>query len=645
MRRSGIACLSSLFLVCAAALPALAQVAPIGTPFEIAPAEGSHTSPPLLAARPDGSYLVVWTTQLPTGKVMYGQLLGPSGTPIGPQLLLGGGAISDVSVAVSPDGGFVVAWEQDREVLVTACDRDGRPRIFAVPAAPADPILERTEPGVAVGADGEWMVVWREVELPPTGWDVRIVGRRFGPDGTPTSDPARLNDQTYDELSDPEVAAAPGGGFLAVWALDWEPNITPIGETSNYVTRPIDADGNLGLSTELSWGKEESWLARLPGDRGFLLAQLGSDLLYSQRLDLQGKGLPWDLSWRMLPQFDLKQSIAIDPAGRLLLVGTDKYPAGLYTRLFDADHLTPQGDVVPLQSAKPLLKQPYLASASPGQFLMVWEDQGRWLGEVLAVGCTAPHLGLCLAQSRVRVEVSWRDHQGNTGQGRAVPLKDDTGSFWFFTPSNVELLVKVLDGRNVNHHFWVFYGSLSDVEYDIRVTDTQTGDVQVYHNPSGTLASHADVLAFPPNPGTDPPAFSIAGAANPGPIRQAIAPLSPPIYCHSSAEALCLDPLYRVTIDFIDPQTGATRHARAVPFSQESGAFWFFDPDNLELFVKVLDGSAVNGHTWVFYGGLTDVEYTLRVEDLLGEVWTYHNPRGRMSSGADTSALPPPVQF
>ncbi|MEX0879151.1 MAG: hypothetical protein WD451_05395, partial [Thermoanaerobaculia bacterium] len=72
----------------------------------------------------------------------------------------------------------------------------------------------------------------------------------------------------------------------------------------------------------------------------------------------------------------------------------------------------------------------------------------------------------------------------------------DTGYLWFFSEENVELIVKVLDGRGVNGHYWVFYGALSNVEYTITVTNTQTGAVRVYTNPSGTLSSHADTRAF-----------------------------------------------------------------------------------------------------------------------------------------------------
>jgi hypothetical protein len=47
--------------------------------------------------------------------------------------------------------------------------------------------------------------------------------------------------------------------------------------------------------------------------------------------------------------------------------------------------------------------------------------------------------------------------------------------------------MKVVDGRPVNGKFWVFYGALSNVEYTITITDTQTGTVKTYFNPSGQL--------------------------------------------------------------------------------------------------------------------------------------------------------------
>ncbi len=83
----------------------------------------------------------------------------------------------------------------------------------------------------------------------------------------------------------------------------------------------------------------------------------------------------------------------------------------------------------------------------------------------------------------------------NTLAGPLV-LTSSTGAFWFFDSDNIELVVKVLDGRSVNGKFWVFYGALSNVEYTITVTDTLTGAVKTYFNPQGQLASVADTAGF-----------------------------------------------------------------------------------------------------------------------------------------------------
>jgi hypothetical protein len=102
-----------------------------------------------------------------------------------------------------------------------------------------------------------------------------------------------------------------------------------------------------------------------------------------------------------------------------------------------------------------------------------------------------------LLGDRFRVEVEWTDQRsGDSGVGTAVPGTDRSGFFWFFEPQNIELVVKILDGRQANGHFWVFYGALSDVAYTITVTDTVTGEHATYHNPPGEICGRGDTAAF-----------------------------------------------------------------------------------------------------------------------------------------------------
>ncbi|MEP6800541.1 MAG: S8 family serine peptidase [Acidobacteriota bacterium] len=115
-----------------------------------------------------------------------------------------------------------------------------------------------------------------------------------------------------------------------------------------------------------------------------------------------------------------------------------------------------------------------------------------------APGVCAPDAAtLCLNGGRFRVQVAWRAPALTSGGvGQAAALTSDAGYFWFFSANNVELLVKLVDGRAVNGKYWFFSGALSDVEYTLTVTDTATGAVKTYFNPSQSLASIADVAAF-----------------------------------------------------------------------------------------------------------------------------------------------------
>src|SRR5690349_16001382 len=93
---------------------------------------------------------------------------------------------------------------------------------------------------------------------------------------------------------------------------------------------------------------------------------------------------------------------------------------------------------------------------------------------------------LSLRGGRFQVAVTWKTPAGATGDGNAATLTGDSGYFWFFAPTNVELIVKVLDGCGVNQHFWVFAGGLTNVNATLTLTDTQSGTVKTYTNPQST---------------------------------------------------------------------------------------------------------------------------------------------------------------
>ncbi len=105
---------------------------------------------------------------------------------------------------------------------------------------------------------------------------------------------------------------------------------------------------------------------------------------------------------------------------------------------------------------------------------------------------------LCLVGGRFRAEVTWTDPQGHSGPGQvAACANDGSGLFWFFSPDNWELMLKVIDGCALNQRFWVFSAATTNIGYDLVVTDTKSGRVVHYMNPLGrTSPATTDTAAF-----------------------------------------------------------------------------------------------------------------------------------------------------
>jgi hypothetical protein len=304
---------------------------------------------------------------------------------------------------------------------------------------------------------------------------------------------------------------------------------------------------------------------------------------------------------------------------------------------------------------------PWSAPATPGSYVSGWQMLrdgvgrfGQTFGKTSTVvaGPTAAQRRLRLLGGRFQVEVSWRNNAGQAGFGHSVPGTDQTGYFWFFDAANVELVVKSLDGRPVNGQFWFFYGALSDVEYWVKVTDLTYGAVRTYYNPPGNLCGRGDTGAFRDGLAE----FTERGSADKGDspgtpaglvVELGAAPLLPQepqlpaaTSCTAGPESLCLlGGRFQVQAEW-RTRDGARGTAKAVSGSDQTGTFWFFDRQNVELVVKALDGRPVNGKFWLFYGALSDVEYRVTVTDVAtGTVKQYYNAPGNLCGKGDTSAL------
>ncbi|HEY0781464.1 MAG TPA: hypothetical protein VGE98_03350, partial [Thermoanaerobaculia bacterium] len=132
-------------------------------------------------------------------------------------------------------------------------------------------------------------------------------------------------------------------------------------------------------------------------------------------------------------------------------------------------------------------------------------------------------------------------------------------------------------------------------------------------------------------PATTDGAFATTYAS----VRAFLDPLKP---CAPAADTLCLlGKRFKVQVAWDNQFDGSSGIGRPLPRTDSTGFFYFSDPSNTELVVKMLDfGSVVK----LFYGELTNLHFTITVTDTRdGTMHSYRNTAGDCG-GLDNNAFP-----
>lgn len=479
----------------ASAVLALALSALPAAAIEINSEKSGWQKCPAVLVAPAGGYMVIFASDFGepgSPKGVRARRIGSAGERIGPELSLDSDAgTACLTAAPSGPDRFLVSWGVYKPLSLQTIYA----RHFDFQGNPVGPKFEVGEgfsylpPSASCDPQGRCWIAWIG-----TGVDsVRL--RRFDLSGEPLTDEILVDTPDEIERYQVQVSANPQGDPTVVWwngdTSTGTPEDPPPPPNGEILLRRFSAAGD-PLSGEVPVGTDPAFAYYSPsvchGASGSLFvagirvrkSDRHSEVIL-RRFDASGAPVGAEI---LVAQTDTTwlTELACGPDGSVLLLWANgNSDPDLFGRLFNA-----AGE----PTGAPFLvsgngEHPSAVLAGPGRFFVAWSAYlGDPNGDDVFGRAFHPDVQLPLRQGRFRIEATFRDPEtGELGQAHAVQLTEETGLLWFFSSSNVELVVKLLDGCGVNGHYWFFAAGLTDVEVEITVTDTIEGSQKQYRNP------------------------------------------------------------------------------------------------------------------------------------------------------------------
>lgn len=520
-----------------------------------------------------------------------GTLVGDVGRPYVDNFI---GAQTDVFVR--EDGSFVLAY------VTTDITRDDSTqqvsfRIYAANGAPLSGLMTASthedvfhyEPRVDGDRDGNFTIAW-SAEVDAAFSDQNVYYRRYDRNGVPLGPPTVLSETTA------------GNQYLGGWSCNLEGRCAAV------------------------------W-------QGFAQDSGSFDIFY-RIFDASGLPATGELrANRFLPNTHSRPALSMNKAGEIAISWTSEFEDNrvqdIYARLFRADGV-PASDEFRVNelSADNVDDQSEILLSDEGSLRVAWVNfNGVVPSNYILMtrrflrGCSTASLPLVLDNGRFELCTRWEDLTGGFGDGSPTPLRAASGGFWFFSPDILELLAKTVDGCSLNGSYWTFAAGLTNLGVDLTILDRWTGRTRTYWNPPRSAYQPLLDIESLETCGAEPP--DAAGAPAP-PSRlelegeeEASRRVAIVGTCEPDTTHHCLqEGRFRVSAQWRD-FAGHQGEGVAVPLSADSGLFWFFGSENIEIAAKVLDGCALNDRFWVYVAGLTNVEVRVEVEDTrTNEVWS-----------------------
>lgn len=198
-------------------------IGPVGSQFIVNSTTAGSQHSPAVAMDATGDFVVAWTAYIDStnGYDVYAQRYQADGTPIGSEFQVNSlttGIQGIPSVAMAPDGKFVIAWLSNTgdsggyNIYAKQYNALGLPTSGDIQAH-VNLTGSQTDPAVAMADDGSFAVTWTHYN----GTDFDVRGSLFNSSGGSVQDDFLINTITTADQQASTVAMDPTGNFVVAW--------------------------------------------------------------------------------------------------------------------------------------------------------------------------------------------------------------------------------------------------------------------------------------------------------------------------------------------------------------------------------------------------------------------------------------------
>ena len=232
----------------------------------------------------------------------------------------------------------------------------------------------------------------------------------------------------------------------------------------------------------------------------------------------------------------------------------------------------------------------------------------------------------------------------------------ESGILYFFDRDNAEVLVKVLDACAISDYLWVYVAPVTTLAFNLRIDEVGTDRFWEHRNPrgGGDAATASALKHFPCDPDAAVVAGTVAsgdqGVVTAGDLRDGVDLVDAGFRPASIQHALTAGERSDCEPQPVATMKGGYEVAMCVEFlkdgepsstpvkdygleSEQSAILYFFDKNNAEVLIKVLEPPGGNCGRWVFVAPVTDLAFNIEVRPPDGGTpWIRSNPFGRTAA-------------